>query len=389
MISSFCYVQSEHYSNLNNIALYKFSYINFDDPRLSIEAEDLNDVIEAFYSLNKNTENIIFDEIQNIEGWERFVNSISTSKKIIITGSNARLMSKELATYLVGRHIDFTLFPFSFREFLDYKSFKINENKYTSKWHSRIIDNLGEYMQTGGIPLAMLEGSNYLLQLYSDILERDILQRYKVNYPNQFKSLSDYLLSDFSNEITYNKLKNIVSIKTSNTISKWIMYLSNSYLIFTIERFSSKIKESIKAPKKLYAIDTGIACAVNSNSKNDKGRLMENLVAIELMRRIKYWNNSYSIYYWKNVSNWEVDFLLRKEGKTDSLIQVTYASSISEIKEREINSLIKASTEQNCEKLVIITWDIEDTMTIKGKMVKLIPIWKWLTEDYKSLDFSV
>ena len=144
----------------------------------------------------------------------------------------------------------------------------------------------------------------------------------------------------------------------------------------------------MKAPRKLYVTDTGIACAVNFKSKEDKGRLMENVVAVELMRRIKYWNNNYSLYYWKDASDLEVDFLLRKDGKTDSLIKVTYASSIDEIKERETNSLVKASTEQNCKNLIIITWDIEDKISIKGKKIKLVPIWKWLTEDHKSVDFS-
>ncbi len=142
-------------------------------------------------------------------------------------------MNKELATYLVGRHIDFILFPFSFKEFLDYKSFDIKTKRYTSEWHSKIIDSLQEYMQIGGIPLALVEGSNYLLQLYSDIIQRDVPHRYSISYPSEFKLLSDYLLSNFSNEITYNKLKNIVGMKTPNTISKWVSYISNSYLIFT------------------------------------------------------------------------------------------------------------------------------------------------------------
>jgi len=353
-------------------------YINFDDVRLSLKAEELNSVLEAMYSLKGHVDKIVLDEIQNIEGWEKFVGSLASSKKVIITGSNARLLSKEFATYLVGRHIDFTLFPFSFREFLDYNSFAIDKSIYTTEGKAKIMKFLANYMRIGGIPLAGRLGTAYLANLYSDILERDAIQRYSINNPSEFKHLSNYLIANFSNEITSSKLKNIIGVKTPNTISRWISYLENAFLIFRIERFSNKIKESIKAPKKVYATDTGIAIAAYPESANDKGRLMENLVAVELKRRIEYWHRDYRIYYWKNYMHEEVDFLLRKNNTTKALIQVSYASSKEDIKERELKSLLKAGKEQHCSNLEVITWDLTDTQIINGSVIRFIPLWTWL-----------
>ena len=357
----------------------KHGYINFEDVRLSLKAEELNKVLEAIYSLKGDVDYLIFDEIQNISGWEKFIGRIVASKRVIITGSNARLMSKELATNLVGRHIDFLLFPFSFREFLVYNSFEPNSLElFTTKTKARVINFLNRYMQIGGMPQAQTLGMNYLVSLYSDILQRDIAQRYNIKYITELKDISNYLMGNFSNEITFNKLKNIVNIKTANTISKWITYLENAYLLFRLDRFSNKLKDRIKAPKKIYAIDTGIACAVYPDAKNDKGRLMENIVAIELQRRIKYWNNDYSLYYWKDSAQKEVDFLLRVNNKTYALVQVTYASDKNDVKERELKSLLKAGKDQKCSNLIVITWDLSDEKHIKGKKVRFIPMWLWL-----------
>jgi predicted AAA+ superfamily ATPase len=360
----------------------RYGYINFEDVRLSLKPEELNSVLEAMYSLKGRVNDIVLDEIQNIEGWEKFVGSLASSKRIIITGSNARLLSKELATYLVGRHMDFTLFPFSFREFLDYGSFIIDENAYTTESKAKIMKSLDEYIRMGGIPLAERLGTAYLAGLYSDILERDVIQRYRINNPSEFKHLSNYMMANFSREMTSNKLKNVVGIKTPNTISKWIGYLENAYVVFRIQRFSNKLKESIKAPKKIYALDTGMALTVYPGSINDRGRLIENLVAVELKRRIEYWHRDHSLYYWKNSNQEEVDFLLRKNNATEALIQVTYASSIEEVKERELKSLLKASEEQHCNNLNVITWDFSHTQTINGKSVRFVPLWIWLL-DYK------
>ena len=203
---------------------------------------------------------------------------------------------------------------------------------------------------------------------------------YRINNPSEFKHLSNYMMANFSREMTSNKLKNIVGINTSNIISKWIGYLENAYVVFRIQRFSNKLKESIKAPKKIYALDMGMALTVYPRSINDRGRLMENLVAVELKRRIEYWHRDHSLYYWKNSNQDQVDFLLRKNNDTEALIQVTYVSNIEEVNERELKSLLKASEEQHCNNLNVITWDFSHTQTINGKSVRFVPLWIWLLD---------
>ena len=357
----------------------KFGYVNFEDERLNIKADELNKVLEAIYSLKGDVELLIFDEIQNIGGWERFVTRILPSKKVIITGSNARLMSKEMATFLTGRHLNFVLYPFSFREFLEYKNIKYSkEDIYLTKNKAKLKDLLKEYISVGGFPSGIKTGRIFLSETYKDIVERDVIQRYKVKQSLNLKDLSKYLISNFASEISYNKLKDIVNVKSANTISNWVSYLENSYIVFKIERFSFKLKESIRAPKKIYSIDTGLCNAISFKFSENFGRLMENLVAVELCRRKSYYYPDWEIYYWKDYQQREVDFVIKEGLKVTELIQVTYASGKDEVPEREIKALIKASGELKCDNLTIITYDYEDEGIFDGKKIKFIPLWKWL-----------
>jgi predicted AAA+ superfamily ATPase len=290
------------------------------------------------------------------------------------------MMSKELATYLTGRHIDYILLPFGFKEFLLYKGLRIEtiETNPSTAEKSKIISMLDEYLRVGGFPLAIKNGSLFLADLYKDIVERDVAQRYHIRLTSKLSELARYLLINISNEISYNKLSKIMGIKGKSTVQNWISYMESAYLLFKLERFSFKLKETIMAPKKIYAIDTGIANTIAL--RISKSALMENLVAIELLRRKSYYDKTMEINYWKDYLHREVDFVLRDKGKVKELIQVTYASEKAELKERETKSLIAASHELKCSSLFIITWDYEDEIKESGKKIKLIPLWKWLLQ---------
>jgi len=354
----------------------KAAYVNFEDERLSIKGSELNKVMEAIYSLKGKTEFFIFDEIQNIEGWEKFIARIIKNKKVIITGSNARLLSKELSSFLTGRHIDFVLFPFSFKEFLRYVNFE--PNIYLTEHISRLKDYLSEYLVKGGFPLSLRLGNLFLINNYKDIVERDVVERYKIKYPKALKEIAKYLISNSSSEISFNKLKKMLNIKSVHTVKNYISYLENAYLIFLIERFSSKLKEQFLAPKKVYCIDNGIITALSFKLSQNKGKLMENLVAIELLRRKFYFHPDYEIYYWKDYQQREVDFVVKKEDKIKYLIQVCFSIDEINTREREINSLLRADKEFKSEKMLIITWDSEEKIKINEKVIELIPLWKWL-----------
>ncbi|HIH20603.1 TPA: ATP-binding protein [Candidatus Micrarchaeota archaeon] len=353
-------------------------YVNFEDERLEMKASELNKVLEAIYALKGDCNFFVFDEIQNIRGWEKFVSRLVPAHKIIVTGSNARLLSKEFATALTGRHLTFTLFPFSFREFLLYRDFK--PDVHLTKDVARIKKHLDEYLELGGFPLAYKVGKLFLSELYSDVIERDVIQRYGIRYQTLLKDIAKYLVSNFATEISHNKIRKIFGVKSAHTVNKYIGCLKNSFLLFEIQRFSPKLKESLKAPKKIYCIDTGMAQQVSANASKRAGALMENLVAIELQRRKSYSDVKLDVFYWKDYQQAEVDFVVREEDRTKELIQVTYASEKNEVPEREVRSLIKAGQALKCRNLLVVTWDFEGEEKTGRTTVRYVPLWKWLLE---------
>ena len=361
----------------------EYAYINFDDERLiGLNSSNLNLILEAFYQLYGDFKYIFLDEIQNIEGWELFVNRLKRQGfNVVVTGSNAKLLSKELATHLTGRHMSIEIFPFSFREFLTFENFKItNEDIYSTRKKSFIIKKLGEYMEFGGFPEVIKNkefSKNYLSTLYSTIITKDVISRYKINYTATLKEISNYLISNFSRYITFNKIKNNFNLKSPHTSKKYVSYLEETYLFFLLDKFSFKHKEVAASPKKVYAIDAGLVNVMAFKSSENIGRLMENITAIELLRK-KAVTPLLEIYYWKDYQQREVDFVLKNRSNVDELIQVTYASSKNEIEKREIYSLIRSGELLNCKNLLIITWDYEGEIYRGDTKILCLPLWKWL-----------
>ncbi|MCJ7516795.1 MAG: ATP-binding protein [Methanomassiliicoccales archaeon] len=348
-------------------------YVNFDDERMiGIEAEELNDVLQALYELHgPEMEYIILDEIQNVAGWELFANRLRRTKKVIVTGSNSKLLAGELATHLTGRYMDFTLFPFSFREFLKLKEQEVDV--YSTASIAEAKNALRQYLKTGGFPEAHLLGPGMVSRIYGDIIQKDILRRHRIRRERQFFDFARYLVSNFSKEITFRKTANVTSLGNIHTIRKYVGYLESSYLVFLINRFSFKLKEQMKAPKKVYCIDTGIVNSMAFRFSEDMGRIMENVVAVELMRRNAYVGGG-SLFYWKDHQQREVDFVVKSNGSVGRLIQVSDASSRVDIEDREIKSLVLASDQLRCRNLMMITWDFEGEVD----SVECVPLWKWL-----------
>ena len=356
----------------------KFTYINFDDERLSeVTGKELNKILEAFYELYGDVEYIILDEIQNVSGWELFVSRLRRTKKVILTGSNSNLFSGELATHLTGRYVDIKLFPFSFHEFLTLKGFQFSK-AYTTEERARIFSYLNDYLVLGGLPEVYKFGKAIAVKIYEDILTKDIVLRYKINKVGEFKNLAKYLISNSSEEVSFTKLSNILGVKHVSTISKWVSYIENAFLIFRLERFDFKLKQQFIAPKKIYCLDTGVVDSIGFKFSENKGKILENSVAVELQRRKE--KNNLEIYYWKDARQNEVDFVIKQRTKVIQLIQATYISSKLEIKEKRIKSLLKASKELKCNNLLVITWDYEAEERIDSKKIKFVPLWKWFLE---------
>jgi predicted AAA+ superfamily ATPase len=361
-----------------------FLYINFDDERLiDFSVRDFDNLLEAYYELYGESDYFILDEPHNISGWELFVNRLRRTKKIIITGSNSKLLSGELATHLTGRYIDFVLFPFSLKEFLKLKDFSFIENDFYSPKKRAMIKRLvEEYIESGGFPERYHFGREILVRIYSDIIEKDILKRYKIKNKRTFKEMVRYMISNYGCEISFNKLKNVFGIKDIHTIKNWFSFLESAYLIFILERFSFKLKNQMIAPKKVYCIDMGLANTVSFKTQENRGKVIENLVAIELFRRKSYINKDLEIYYWKDYMQNEIDFIIKEKENVMQLIQVCYDVSDYRTKEREVKGLLKGSRELRCDDLLVITWDYDgeeifDFDNLKRK-IKFVSLWRWL-----------
>ncbi len=354
----------------------KYGYINFDDERLlGLQAGDLNGVLEAFYRLYGDIEMLILDEVQLITGWELFANRLRRTKKVIVTGSNSKLLSGELATHLTGRHLDTILYPYSFKEYLQAKNFLIRE-AYTTQEKAMLLNHLADYMQNGGFPETLKFGKKMTAAIYEDIITKDVIMRHKIRKPQELRRLARFLASNTSKEYTYSRLAKILPIKHVATASKWVGYLEEAFLFFSLARFDYKLKEQFLAPKKTYCIDTGIVNSAGFAFSENRGPLMENIIAIELKRRA--YREGTELYYWKDYRQSEVDFVVKSGNKITELIQATYASTKEEINERQQKSLIKASKALRCNKLTIITWGYKGQETAGWKKIACKPLLEWL-----------
>jgi len=357
-----------------------YAYINFDDEKLAyMTRNDLNDVLDSLYRTYGDFDSLLLDEVQNVDGWELFINRLQRKKlNMFITGSNANLLSRELATHLTGRHLKMEIFPFSFREFLTIN--KISQSGASTQGKARLIRALEEYMKIGGYPevLRSPEIANfYLNSLFSSILSRDIISRNNIRLVKTFKELAYTLISNFSQMTSYNKLKSIHGLKSVHTAKNYADALSNAYLFYFIDRISFKPKEITNSPKKVYCIDPGMVRALALRADEARGRLMENVVLIELMRR-KAQDKAMKVYYWRDYQDHEVDFVIKRRDRVDALYQVTYASGHDEIDAREVAGFVKGSEALRCKDLRLITWDLEDEGMKNGTKYKCIPLWKWL-----------
>jgi hypothetical protein len=352
-----------------------FAYLNFDDEELT-KIKDYDEILKGLVEVYGRTDYILFDEIQNLDKWELFVNRLKRKGlNLVLTGSNSKLLSKELATHLTGRYVEIEILPFSFREFLAAKNFRPeNESLILKETQGRLLNLLTQYLEEGGFPEVAVKGygKDYLKTLFDGIIFKDVVKRYNVRYSSKIYDLALYLASSISKNTSFTKLKNILNFRSVHTAENYTRYLEEAYLFLLLNRFSYKLKEQLKSPKKIYSIDTGTANAVGFKFMGDTGRLMENLVALELVRR------GLEIYYWKDYAGKEVDFIIKRGLEIEQLIQVCYNVEDPDTKEREANALVKASKELKCKNLLVITWDYEGVEEIKKRKIKFIPLWRWL-----------
>ncbi|OGJ86656.1 MAG: hypothetical protein A2268_13195 [Candidatus Raymondbacteria bacterium RifOxyA12_full_50_37] len=354
----------------------RYAFINFDDERLlGFSSEDFNQILECFYELYGDPEYLLFDEIQNIHGWELFISRLRQGHKIIVTGSNANLLSSEMASHLTGRFVPFSLFPMSFSEFILYKSFKVSPNDIHSTRKRAAIEALfAEYLRFGGIFEYYKFGKPHLRSLFSSIITKDILGRYKIGYPTVLEEMALTLITGFATKISTNKIAKQFKVKSYHTIQDYLAYIQNTYLVFSINKFSYKLKEQLSSFKKIYTIDNGFIEALAFNFSENKGRLLENLVAVELKRRCA--NKDTELFYWDNYLN-ECDFIIKTGKKVSVVYQVCYELN-SQNEKREINGLLGALTAYNLGSGTILTMSQKESRHVAGRTISVLPVWEWL-----------
>ena len=362
--------QFKKYQNENDY------YINFDDDRLhTFNLDDFERLYETLIDLFGVQSTFYFDEIQNIVGWELFVRRLNDySNKIYITGSNANLLSKELGTHLTGRYLTIELYPASFKEFLRFNELTVTENDYYNREKTVLIQKqFKNYVTDGGFfKYLQTNDIDFFKILYDNILYRDIIVRYKLSHEKGIKDIFYYLTSNIAKEFSYTTLKKISDIASITTIKDYISYLENSYLLFTINQYDVSLKKQLINPKKVYIIDTGFANSISFKFSEDYGRLLENIVFLELKR------NGLEIYYHRQKK--ECDFIIKEGLKIIQAIQVTKSLSDSNTSKREIDGLIEAMKVHDLKEGLILTDDEENEFIQDGFKIIVKPIWKWLLE---------
>ncbi len=354
-------------------------YINFEDERLiGFNSNDFEQLMETFIRLWGDKKTVFFDEIQNVENWELFINRLyEDGYKIYITGSNSTLLSSELSTHLTGRHIDLTIYPFSMREMLIYNNISYSDiDLYKNTNRAKILSIFDIYINEGGFPEYIISKEKLILEmLFSDVISKDIIMRYNIDKIRAFKDITRYLVSNFSNHFSYNKIKNIFNIGSVHTVKNYVEYLKSTYMIDILEQFSYSLKNIEQYKKKIYLIDNGLGNAIRFRNTRDIGNLYENCVFIELKRRQK------EIYFWKDRNGKEVDFLIKSNNKEIELIQVSYDINDNKTYKRETTALLNGLDEFGIKRGTIISESLDEIRKIKGREIHFVPLWKWLLQE--------
>ncbi len=357
--------------------------VNFEDPRFTeLSTQLLGQIYETYleFLMPKGQIYLFLDEIQEIPEWEKWIRYMHELKKakIVVSGSNAKLLSRELGTLLTGRHLDVTVFPLSFKEFLEFNGLSPKNNLDTLSQKTQIKGLLRKYLEYGSFPEVGLseQKKEILLHYFEDLINKDLLRRFKIRKEQALKSLIKFYLSNVATLTTFNSIEKFLQL-SGDTIDKFSGYLEQAYLVFFLKRFSFKVKEQEKNPKKVYAIDTGLSNAIGFRFSENIGRLAENLVFLELKRR-QSMDPGLELFYWKDIHHREVDFILKRDTSIAELIQVCWNVDDVKTREREITSLVKAARELKDTHTLVITDDYEAEEVISDCQIRFVPLWKWL-----------
>ena len=363
-------------------------YLNFEDERfVPFTLQDFEPLYETFLELENPCGRIylFLDEIQNIHGWEKWLNRLYEFEnvKIFVTGSNATLLSSEISTALTGRNRQIVTWPFSFREFLALKGVLINaKSLYRRQTKVAIKRAFREYLELGGFPEVLKTGDPTLLeQYYKDIIYRDVITRYGIKNIKEIKELTLFLAANPGTVQSYKNMQKIIGVRSQNTVKNYLEALNDVYLFLSMDLFDYSLKRQIFNPSKVYCIDSAMSNSISFKFSRNIGHIYENIVFLELMRRNK------EIYYWKSKKSGEVDFVVKQGLNITEAIQVCYSLENEKTRQREMQALIEVKDELKAERLTVITDDEESTVPVDSShgddKINILPLWKWLLQTQK------
>lgn len=350
-------------------------YFRFDDERLiNFTVEDFETLDICFAELYGEQHTYYYDEIQNIEGWELYVRRLyNEGAKVYITGSNAKMLSREMGTHLSGIHIPVELYPFSFSEYLQLKNISTNKtNIYTTAGEALLSKHFKAYMLSGGFP-AYLQGEpeDYISALYQSIIYRDVLQRNNITNSREVLEMMHYIASNAAKRHSYASLAKVIGVKHPDTVKNYVRCMEETYLLSQLLKYNPSVKTQEASIKKMYLIDNAIIRLVGFNPTENLGPLLENLIFIELKRRNK------DIFYHANGS--ECDFIVRTGTRITQCIQVTVSIADENTRKREVSGLTSAIKTYDTTDNTIITLD-DERISMENNGIRVVPAWRWLLE---------
>ena len=375
------------------------AYVDFEDIRLKkLKPEDYSSFVKVLHEIFKEKGKkivLLLDEVQNLEGWQDWVRSLHNARNyyIFISGSSSKLSAREIPTQLRGRYISRLILPLSFEQFLRFKGFE-PKHLEAPEVKGKMFRLLNEYLAFGGFPEVVQEREEKrkveLLRTYKEtIFYRDVVERFRVRDVSSLEAFFSLLMENFGKYISLSKLekyfKSLGIRKSKKTLANYLKYLESAFFIFLVEKMG-KAKERVLQPRKVYPIDLGFCRLVPKLSK-EKGVLVESIVAREFFKNTFY-DPTIKVFYWKDLRGKEIDFVLQQGTKVKQLVQVTYASALEEIKKERIKILVEASKELRCKNLLVITWEYEGKERLKNRVVKFMPLWKWLLKRSQKLESS-
>ncbi len=353
-----------------------FAYLNFDNKPL-LDAWDADLVMRMLDVVYPGYDFLLLDEVQNLDKWDLWVSELyRLGKNLIITGSNAKMLSSEMATVLTGKYLQVEMLPFSLEEFFDWNKLDLHNLKEEQRANAIVLTD--DYLRNGGYPEVVASRQltrSYLNTLFDSIVWKDVAKRHNVRNITDLNDLAMYLVSNFCNPVSANELTEELGFSSVTTTKKYMDYLHEPFLFYYVPRYNNKLRLMKKAPRKVYVVDNGLVAAKAFSLSDNLGRLLENQVFVELIRR--GYDTEKKMFYYRSRNDKEVDFVLREGTRIKRLVQVCYDMSSPKTEKREVDSLIECAGELKCDELVIVTNDEERTIEKDGYMINIIPVAKF------------